>query len=110
MKIMAWNCHGLGKVRAVRALLDLQKQIKPDVLFLSETHLGKDKAKQLKRRNGFDHMIIHESDGRSGGLVMLWMEGIRIRELETTEMYIDVVVEGDVAWRLTGVYGEPKWD
>ena len=52
-------------------LLKIQKREKPDVFFLSETHLGKVKAENLKRRLSYDHFIIHESDGRSGGLLML---------------------------------------
>jgi exonuclease III len=71
MKILAWNCQGLASARAVRALLDIQKREKLDVFFLSETHLGKVKAESLKRRLGCDHFIIYESDGRSGGLLML---------------------------------------
>jgi hypothetical protein len=41
-------------------------------VFLSETHLGNVKAKILKRKLGCGHFFIHESDGRSGGLLMLW--------------------------------------
>ena len=68
MKLLAWNCQGLASSRAVRALLEIQKREKPDAFFLSETHLGKVKAENLKQRMGCDHFIIHESDGRSGGL------------------------------------------
>lgn len=41
MKICGLNCRGLRNRRAVRALLDLEKLLKPDVFFLSETHLEK---------------------------------------------------------------------
>lgn len=71
MKILAWNCRGLASARAVRALLDVQKREKPDVFFLSETHLSKAKAEKIKRKVGCDHMIIHESDGRSSGLLLM---------------------------------------
>ena len=78
MKILSWNCRGLASAQAVRALVDIQKHEKPDVLFLSETHLGKVKAEELRRRLGCDHYIIHESDGRSGGLLLLWRNDIQV--------------------------------
>ena len=49
MKILAWNCHGLNSARAVRALLEVQRCKKPDVFFLSETHLQKAKAEKLRK-------------------------------------------------------------
>lgn len=58
MKILVWNCRGLGSSRAVRSLLDVQRQVRPDVFFLSETHLSKAKAEKVKRRVGFDHMLM----------------------------------------------------
>ena len=110
MKIMAWNCQGLASAWAVRALLEIQKRERPDVFFLSETHLGKAKAEILKRKLGFDHFIIHESDGRSGGLLMLWRKDIVIQNQGVSQYFIDVVIRGNEKWRLTGIYGEPNWD
>ena len=109
MKLLAWNCRGLSSPRAVRSLLEVQKRINPDVFFLSETHLDKAKADNVRRRAGFDHLIIHESDGRSGGLLLLWKEEVNIRLQAVTQNYIDVVIEENGGWRFTGVYGEPDW-
>lgn len=50
MKILAWNCRGLASARAVRVLMAIQKRERPDVFFLSETHLGKAKADKLRRK------------------------------------------------------------
>jgi exonuclease III len=110
MKILAWNCQGLASARAVRALLHIQKREKPDVFFLSETHLGKEKAERLKRKLGCDHFIIHESDGRSGGLLMLWRKETVIQCQGFSQYFIDVIIRGPQDWRLTGVYGEPRWN
>lgn len=110
MKIIAWNCRGLASARAVRALLDIQKRERPYVLFLSETHLGKTKAKNLRQRLGFDHFIIHESVGRSGGLLMFWSNDTTIQELGVTENCIDVMINDGQDWRFTGIYGEPTWE
>jgi hypothetical protein len=48
------------------------KQIKSDVLFLSETHLDKARAGNLMRKLGFDLFSIFKSDGQSGGLLIMW--------------------------------------
>jgi len=37
MRIITWNCRGLGNGPAVRGLLDLQEREAPDVLFIAET-------------------------------------------------------------------------
>ena len=65
----------LASARAVRALRDIQKRERPDVLFLSETHLDKVKAEELRRKLLCDHCIIVESDGRSGGAVNVMEKG-----------------------------------
>ena len=59
-------------------LLEIQKREQPDVFFLSETHLGKAKAETLKSHLGYDHYIIHKSDGRSGELLLLWRKEVVI--------------------------------
>jgi len=40
MKILSWNCRGLGNPAAVRALRKILKITCPDVVFLSETKLN----------------------------------------------------------------------
>lgn len=61
------------------------------------------------RKLGFDKSIIFDSDGQSGGLLMLWRNNVKIIEKGVTKNYIDVVIEDDFTWRLTGIYGEPSW-
>jgi hypothetical protein len=64
------------------------------VFFLSKTHLGKIKAKDLKRKLGCDHLFIHESDGRSGCLLMLWRKEIVIQCQGISHNFIDVLIQG----------------
>ncbi|RLN08650.1 hypothetical protein C2845_PM11G28210 [Panicum miliaceum] len=37
MRLITWNCWGLGNGPAIRGLLDVQKREPPDILFLAET-------------------------------------------------------------------------
>lgn len=68
--------------------------------FLSETHFGKVKAENFKRRSGFDHLILHVCDGQSGEifLIIMWRKEMPIRELGATENYIDVIINDGVKW------------
>ena len=79
---------------------------------MSESHLNKDNANELKVKLGFDFIHIVESDGRSGGLVLFYNPSNEVVLNYSSPNFIDgFVMEGDnVAWRLTCFYGEPNWD
>ena len=71
MKLLVWNCRGMASAAAKRSLLDIQKQVWPDVIFLSESHLNKVKAEKLTKRLGLDSFECSESDGLAGGLLLM---------------------------------------
>ena len=73
----------------VRALLGIQGWVRSDVLFVSETHLNRSKVENL-RRFGFERMEVAESDGRSGGLVMLWNTSLGVSSTEVQPKFIDI--------------------
>ena len=94
MKIISWNCRGLLGAPIVRSLLDIQRRHKPNVFFLSETHLGDDKAEIVMRKLGMDERIVAASpDGRRGGLLLVWKKEVRIYSQTTTFSVINVMVE-----------------
>ena len=103
MKILAWNCWGLGNAPTVRALLDVQRRCSPDVMFLSETHLDIYPAECLRRRLGMDHKLVCPSDGRKGGLALYRRNNIKVHRLALDSMFIDVKIEeiNNTVWRLT---------
>jgi exonuclease III len=110
MIISSLNCRGLGNRPAVRGLLAHQKKEAPDILFLSETKLDEKGMEKFRWMLGMPHMIVQKCEGRSGGLVLLWKQGINVSLRWKGRMHIDVeVVEQDgFKWRLTGIYGEPR--
>lgn len=101
MKLLCWTCWGMNKPPAVRTLLEIQERVHSDVLFLSETHVSKAKAGKLMRRLKFDEMEILESNGRSGGLLMLWHSGLNVtsREVHFIDIWIDEI--SDMGWCFT---------
>ena len=111
MKILGYNSRGIQRAAAIRALLNLLKRNCPDVLFLSETHLDEWAAEGLRRKLKMDFKEVVQSDGRSGGLLLLWKKVVVVSLRYKTKNYIDVFVgnsQQDV-WRFTGLYGEPRW-
>ena len=110
MKLLAWNCRGLANAPAVRALLDVQRNWAPDLMFLSETHVDSYPAECFRNILKMDQKLVCPSDGRKGGLLMLWKREIDIQRLDLDPMYIDVEVNDGTnqTWRLTGIYGESR--
>lgn len=58
-----------------------------------------------------DHKEVVRSDGRSGGLLLLWKKDINISLRFKSDKFIDVLVDSgtDDVWRFTSMYGEPNW-
>jgi hypothetical protein len=59
-----------------------------------------------------DLKIVNPSSTRSGGVLLLWRKEIVIQQIFSDPKYIDVkVIESpEKTWRLTGIYGEPRWE
>ena len=94
MSILAWNCRGLGTSPAVRTLTDEVKKKNPMLVFLVETKASTKRMKGFQNKLGFTQGIVVPSDGRSGGLALLWREGTDIRFKSCSHSHIDVVVHG----------------
>lgn len=108
MKLIAWNCQGLGNRPTLRGLLDLQKKEDPDILFLCETGLDRRRMEKFRDLLGLHNMEVRNNDGKSGGLALLWRRGINVMVRWMGRMHIDAIVEEEdgFKWRLTGIYEE----
>lgn len=98
MKFLSWNCRGLGKPPAVRALKSLIRKNCPDLVFLSETKLKKSdtnfEANILCGHlcNYFSVDCNMDNKGRAGGLVILWSHNVNVNILSNNTRYIDCYV------------------
>jgi exonuclease III len=64
----------MGNGSAVRGLLDVHKREDPDVLFLCETKMRREKLEGLRWKLGMPNMMVKNSEGQSGGLAIFLEE------------------------------------
>lgn len=59
---------------------------------------------------GYEGMVVVESQGRSGGLALMWKEENQasLRSRSNNHIDVETKVNGMSPWRLTGLYGEPN--
>ena len=110
MNLMSWNCRGLGNLRTVKALEKAINKEDPIIVFLMETKSNREWMKFVKDKCNMKHGLIVPSEGKSGGLALLWREGITVDVQTYSQSHIDALVDGGANkgwWHLTGFYGNP---
>ncbi|CAN0905343.1 hypothetical protein LINGRAHAP2_LOCUS23605 [Linum grandiflorum] len=109
MIILTWNCRDLGQSRAVLALDDLIRVHRPDVVFLIETLVDKQKLEEIRVRLKLEGCFSVDVQGQSGGLGYLWRTGINATLINYSRHSVNMRVTGPHGedFYLTGFYGEP---
>ena len=74
MKLLAWNCRGLRNRRAVQELVDIVQAQGPTIVLLLETWSDQDHMEWVHCQLKFDGCFIVPSNGRGGGLALLWKD------------------------------------
>ncbi|GMI97353.1 hypothetical protein HRI_003404600 [Hibiscus trionum] len=72
--LISWNIRGLGRLEKARAICNLIKERKPQILFLQETKIG-NFSRSLLRRMGCDRnfeFLCAPAEGSAGGLLSVW--------------------------------------
>ncbi|KAK9984687.1 hypothetical protein SO802_034212 [Lithocarpus litseifolius] len=108
MSISSWNCRGLGDSRAVLMLTKMVRDEAPLLVFLAETKVDISFMKKVQAKLEYTQGVIVPSDGRSGGLAMMWKEGSHVEVHKYSHSHIDVIIfdhETNLQWRATGFYG-----
>ncbi|KAL0438857.1 UNVERIFIED_CONTAM: hypothetical protein Slati_2368700 [Sesamum latifolium] len=77
MKILSWNCQGLGSPWIVRSLVELIKLHNPSLVFLSETKSFKRRYEGLKERLNY-HGVGIDARGKFEELLLLWRKDIEV--------------------------------
>lgn len=108
MKILSWNCQGLAKPKAVKAIRSFLKDSKPDVIFLCEvkTLFSTSISKALSAHALPNHCFVPPI-GTAGGLILAWSSSINLLIELSNSFFIHAFVSHDSnspSWYLTGIY------
>ena len=107
MRMLSWNCQGLGNPWTVRSLRKIVRDQAPMVCFLMETRLDKEGFEIHCKDIPFKNKLIVKKSNTGGGLALLWKAEVQLDVINYTEHHIlaNVVEEDGYVWYLTGFYG-----
>ncbi|CAM8877662.1 unnamed protein product [Rhodiola kirilowii] len=108
MKLVCWNCRGVGGPRAVRSICDVVNTHRPSILGLLETKKADGNWDDLRCRLGFKGCLSVRSRGKAGGLALLWKDDVGVDLKSFSYSHIDVWVKGEEEFFLTVFYGNPR--
>lgn len=111
MKVIVWNCRGLGNPKVRRNIKELCRMYKPDVLCLLETRSNSAFTMSLPNSLPFEENHRVPSDGYAGGLWLFWSDkGFSINVLGDDRQFIhtEVAMPGKEPWVLSFAYVRPN--
>ena len=110
MRILSWNCQGLGNPWTGRSLRKLVREQTPNVCFLMETRLNTKGFNTLYGNLPFQNNIIVKHLDGGGGLAFLWKNDLKLKVINYTANHVlaRVTEEDGFVWFMTGFYGWPE--
>ncbi|CAH9077985.1 unnamed protein product [Cuscuta europaea] len=111
MSIVSWNCRGLGNPATSQGLSDIINQHRLSIVFLMETKLRCQRAKEILQARGYVNSAGADCDGRGGGLALGWNDEVQVKVITANSNIIDCEVKflaEDNAWWLTCYYAYPE--
>ena len=109
MKILSWNCKGLGKPAVVLKCKKKALEHKLDIMFLMETRLIKDKGKMMWIKCGFNEGWEVPREGLGGGLILAWLPGFNVHIVYHSIhiIHTDLIDSKGNPLSITFIYGHP---
>ncbi|XP_057452127.1 uncharacterized protein LOC130743933 [Lotus japonicus] len=114
MRILAWNCRGLGSILAVRALGRLIQSEAPDIVFAMETKWYESEAQRHRGLGGLPNVFPVQCAGqghsRAGGLCLFWGPAVDVTIISSSLNHIYFTathVEEQKVMQILGIYGFP---
>ena len=92
MKILSWNCQGLGNLWTVRNLHKIVKEQAPSICFLMETRLDREGINYWCKELPYKNMFVVKKPGLCGRLALMWKEDIKLDAFKFFDNQISVTV------------------
>lgn len=108
MKLLFWNCQGVGQPLRIRHLRGLECQHCPNFVFLMEIKANQTYMAKIRQKLNFQHKWAIPSKGKSGCLTLFWSDSSQIQLIHSTKDIIDARIlhpSSPTWWRLTCIYG-----
>ena len=107
VKLLSWNCQGLGNLWTVRSLCKLVRNQAPMVCFSMETRLDKDGFNGFCGDILFSNHFVVKYLNTGGGLALLWKADVQLDVVNYMANHIlaKVVEDDGFLWFLSGFYG-----
>lgn len=110
MRLLSWNCQGLGSTLTGKALTRLCHSHHPEILFLMETRQPEATIRSWLRRLKFTHYHVVNHLRTRGGLALLWHDSVTVTIIDSSPNFVDTVVcfpYEDLVCNITWMYGMP---
>ncbi|KAG4182229.1 hypothetical protein ERO13_A09G031322v2, partial [Gossypium hirsutum] len=106
--LLCWNCRGIGNPATVRELKQLLVANNPDIVFLCETKVKSHNFSRIRTLCRMEGCLAVSAEGKSGGLALLWREGMKVMMQNYSKYHIDslVCLDDGMRLRFTGFYGQ----
>ena len=91
MKLLCWNCQGLGTPLIVHALRAITAQERLEVVFFMETKNQDFTVRRISRYLNFQNCYNVNPVGIRGGLALMWKDGISLKVNLSTNEFIDII-------------------
>jgi len=108
MKVLTWNCQGLGNKATIGYLRDLWKQHRPNFLFLMETKQSSLYMEKFVGHFGYKNLKTVDPIGCNGGLALYYNNDFNVSIIFQNNRLIDIeaIYKGKTI-NLIFVYGDP---
>lgn len=109
MRILSWNCRGMGRAPTVRALRNLALQHRANLLFLMETKCSVRSLEGFARKLGFKFWAGIDAIGPAGSIWAAWDGCYSVEVIRCHPRFI-LLREADEmgrCWLLVFLYGHP---
>ena len=107
MKLICWNCQGIGGDLTVDVLMEQNRLHTPDIMILLETKNRSHRYVFFKRRLGMDFMHAIEPRGIAGGMCIFWRNYDHVLLVKYADFFVEVGISDVVQneqWRLFASY------